>query len=70
MTPPLVFAPENTRRLKHLCRLRIRRCLGRLRLRSPVFMSFLPLPRRLKDYLLYGDYDPDSQKGGMLGGGN
>uniref|UniRef100_A0A3Q2PVX5 Ankyrin repeat and SOCS box containing 14 n=1 Tax=Fundulus heteroclitus TaxID=8078 RepID=A0A3Q2PVX5_FUNHE len=48
---------ENARCLQHLCRLRIRRCLGRLRLRSPVFMSFLPLPERLKDYILYREYD-------------
>ncbi|XP_061796850.1 ankyrin repeat and SOCS box protein 14 [Nerophis lumbriciformis] len=48
---------ENARCLQHLCRLRIRRCLGRPRLRSPVFMSFLPLPGRLKDYVLYREYD-------------
>ncbi|XP_027859545.1 dynein heavy chain 12, axonemal isoform X1 [Xiphophorus couchianus] len=48
---------ENPRYLQHLCRLRIRRCLGRLRLRSPVFMSFVPLPERLKDYILYREYD-------------
>ncbi|XP_015250904.1 PREDICTED: dynein heavy chain 12, axonemal-like [Cyprinodon variegatus] len=48
---------ENTRCLQHLCRLRIRRCLGRLRLRSPTFMSFLPLPERLKDFILYREYD-------------
>lgn len=45
------------RSLQHLCRLRIRSRLGRLRLRSPVFMSFLPLPPRLKDFLLYREYD-------------
>uniref|UniRef100_H2SGL2 Ankyrin repeat and SOCS box containing 14 n=1 Tax=Takifugu rubripes TaxID=31033 RepID=H2SGL2_TAKRU len=55
--PDICRLQENARRLKHLCRLRIRRCLGRLRLRSPVFMSFLPLPGRLKDYLLYREYD-------------
>ncbi|KAM6927283.1 dynein axonemal heavy chain 12 [Xenentodon cancila] len=48
---------ESARCLKHLCRLRIRRCLGRLRLRSPVFMSFVPLPDRLKNYILYREYD-------------
>ncbi|KAM9364896.1 dynein axonemal heavy chain 12 [Pholidichthys leucotaenia] len=48
---------ENTRCLKHLCRLRIRRSLGRLRLRSPIFMSFLVLPERLKDYILYQEYN-------------
>ncbi|XP_062825945.1 ankyrin repeat and SOCS box protein 14 isoform X1 [Anolis carolinensis] len=47
----------NTRSLKHLCRLRIRKCLGRLRLRCPVFLTFLPLPNRLKEYILYKEYD-------------
>ncbi|XP_077428936.1 dynein axonemal heavy chain 12 isoform X2 [Vanacampus margaritifer] len=52
---------ENARCLQHLCRLRIRSCLGRLRLRSPVFMSFLPLPPPLKDYVLYREYDLHDQ---------
>lgn len=67
---PCVSAPppENTRRLKHLCRLQIRRCLGRSRLRSPVFMSFLPLPGRLRDYILYREYDMHGQKSGISGG--
>lgn len=47
----------NPRSLKHLCRLKIRKCMGRLRLRCPVFMSFLPLPNRLKAYILYKEYD-------------
>ena len=47
----------NPRSLKHLCRLKIRKCMGRLRLRCPVFMSFLPLPNRLKAYVLYKEYD-------------
>ncbi|KAM9444339.1 dynein axonemal heavy chain 12 isoform 1-T2 [Clarias gariepinus] len=55
--PEICRIQENTRCLKHLCRLRIRRCLGRLRLRAPVFMSFLPLPNRLKEYILYKEYD-------------
>ncbi|XP_070696464.1 dynein axonemal heavy chain 12 [Pempheris klunzingeri] len=55
--PDICRLLENTRSLQHLCRLRIRRCLGRLRLRSPVFMSFLPLPERLKDYILYREHD-------------
>ncbi|KAM4741288.1 ankyrin repeat and SOCS box protein 14 [Anableps anableps] len=58
---------ENPRSLQHLCRLRIRRCLGRLRLRSPVFMSFLPLPERLKNYVLYREYDLLGQQGSSLG---
>ncbi|KAL0978823.1 hypothetical protein UPYG_G00176190 [Umbra pygmaea] len=48
---------ENPRCLQHLCRLKIRSCMGRLRLRAPVFMSFLHLPARLKDYILYREYD-------------
>ncbi|XP_076850435.1 dynein axonemal heavy chain 12 [Brachyhypopomus gauderio] len=53
---------ENARCLQHLCRLKIRRCMGRLRLRAPVFMSFLPLPHRLKEYVLYREYDLYGQK--------
>ncbi|XP_030275123.1 dynein heavy chain 12, axonemal isoform X1 [Sparus aurata] len=55
--PDICRLQESARCLQHLCRLRIRRCLGRLRLRSPVFMSFLPLPERLKDYVQYREYD-------------
>ncbi|KAF4024010.1 hypothetical protein G4228_015792 [Cervus hanglu yarkandensis] len=51
------FILTNPRSLKHLCRLKIRKCMGRLRLRCPVFMSFLPLPNRLKAYVLYKEYD-------------
>ncbi|XP_044881296.1 ankyrin repeat and SOCS box protein 14 [Mauremys mutica] len=47
----------NPRSLKHLCRLKIRKCMGHLRLRCPVFMTFLPLPTRLKEYILYKEYD-------------
>ncbi|XP_062401097.1 dynein axonemal heavy chain 12 [Sardina pilchardus] len=56
---------ENVRSLQHLCRLRIRNCLGRLRLRAPVFMSFLPLPDRLKEYILYREYDLYGQRNKM-----
>ncbi|XP_055468364.1 ankyrin repeat and SOCS box protein 14 [Psammomys obesus] len=51
------FILTNPRSLKHLCRLKIRKCMGRLRLRCPVFMSFLPLPNCLKTYILYKEYD-------------
>ncbi|KAM4858492.1 ankyrin repeat and SOCS box protein 14 isoform X3 [Urocitellus parryii] len=51
------FILTNPRSLKHLCRLKIRKCMGRLHLRCPVFMSFLPLPNRLKAYILYKEYD-------------
>uniref|UniRef100_A0A4W4FAJ7 SOCS box domain-containing protein n=1 Tax=Electrophorus electricus TaxID=8005 RepID=A0A4W4FAJ7_ELEEL len=53
---------ENVRCLQHLCRLKIRRCMGRLRLRAPVFMSFLSLPHRLKEFILYREYDLYRQK--------
>ncbi|KAJ8016092.1 hypothetical protein DPEC_G00003560 [Dallia pectoralis] len=55
--PEICHIQENVRSLKHLCRLRIRENLKRLRLRSPVFISYLPLPPRLKDYLRYREYD-------------
>ncbi|XP_016143645.1 ankyrin repeat and SOCS box protein 14-like [Sinocyclocheilus grahami] len=56
------FFTESVRCLQHLCRLKIRACLGRLRLRAPIFMSFLPLPDRLKQYILYKEYDLYAQK--------
>lgn len=54
---PISSILANPRSLKHLCRLKIRKCMGRLHLRCPVFMSFLPLPNRLKAYVLYKEYD-------------
>ncbi|XP_034535658.1 dynein heavy chain 12, axonemal-like [Notolabrus celidotus] len=65
--PDICRVQENARCLQHLCRLRIRQCLGRLRLRSPVFMSFLPVPGRLKDYILYREYDLYGQQSNTLG---
>ncbi|XP_058844901.1 dynein axonemal heavy chain 12-like isoform X2 [Acipenser ruthenus] len=55
--PEIQQIQQSPRCLKHLCRLQIRGCLGRLRLRAPVFLTFLPLPNRLKDFLLYREYD-------------
>ncbi|XP_048879143.1 dynein axonemal heavy chain 12-like [Brienomyrus brachyistius] len=55
--PDICRIQENTRCLKHLCRLKIRDCLGKLRLRAPIFMNFLPLPKSLKDYIQYREYD-------------
>uniref|UniRef100_A0A9J8ACC7 Ankyrin repeat and SOCS box containing 14b n=1 Tax=Cyprinus carpio carpio TaxID=630221 RepID=A0A9J8ACC7_CYPCA len=55
--PEICKIQENARSLKHLCRLKIRDCLGRLRLRAPVFISFLPLPASLKDYIRFKEYD-------------
>ncbi|KAE8293584.1 Ankyrin repeat and SOCS box protein 14 [Larimichthys crocea] len=59
--PEICHIQRNARSLKHLCRLQIREHLSRLRLRAPVFISFLPLPPRLKDYLRYKEYDVFSQ---------
>ncbi|KAM4721107.1 ankyrin repeat and SOCS box protein 14 isoform 2-T2 [Rhinophrynus dorsalis] len=59
--PEINYISTNPRSLKHLCRLKIRKCMGRLHLRCPVFMSFLPLPNRLKDYILYKEYDLHGQ---------
>ncbi len=53
----VLCSSENARSLKHLCRLKIRDSLGRLRLRAPVFISFLPLPPSLKDYIRFKEYD-------------
>ncbi|KTG35932.1 hypothetical protein cypCar_00032830 [Cyprinus carpio] len=60
--PEICAIQENVRCLQHLCRLKIRACLGRLRLRAPIFMSFLPLPDRLKQYILYKEHDLYAQK--------
>ncbi|CAN9515515.1 unnamed protein product [Ophioblennius macclurei] len=56
---------RNARNLKHLCRLKIREHLRRLRLKAPVFINFLPLPPRLKDYLRYKEFDVYS-RGSMV----
>nr|XP_057908684.1 dynein axonemal heavy chain 12 isoform X2 [Doryrhamphus excisus]XP_057908685.1 dynein axonemal heavy chain 12 isoform X2 [Doryrhamphus excisus]XP_057908686.1 dynein axonemal heavy chain 12 isoform X2 [Doryrhamphus excisus] len=48
---------KNARTLKHLCRLQIREHLDGLRLRASVFINYLPLPSRLKDYLCYKEFD-------------
>ncbi|XP_062924120.1 dynein axonemal heavy chain 12-like isoform X1 [Mobula hypostoma] len=53
----ITYIMRNPRSLKHLSRLKIRKCMGRLRLRCPVFMTFLSLPRRLKEYILFREYD-------------
>ncbi|XP_068561366.1 dynein axonemal heavy chain 12 [Cebidichthys violaceus] len=55
--PEICQVQRNARGLKHLCRLRIREHLSRLRLRAPIFINFLPLPQRLKDYLRYKEFD-------------
>ncbi|XP_069795732.1 dynein axonemal heavy chain 12-like isoform X5 [Narcine bancroftii] len=53
----ITYIMQNPRSLKHLCRLMIRQCMGRMRLRCPVFMTFLSLPRQLKEYILFKEYD-------------
>lgn len=55
--PEICAIQESPRLLQHLCRLCIRRSLGRLRLRSDTFMSFLPLPQPLKNYILFKEYE-------------
>ncbi|XP_068604001.1 dynein axonemal heavy chain 12 [Brachionichthys hirsutus] len=55
--PEICHIQRNARSLTHLCRLRIREHLSSRRLRSPVFINFLPLPPRLKDYLRYKEFD-------------
>ncbi|XP_051776980.1 dynein axonemal heavy chain 12-like isoform X2 [Erpetoichthys calabaricus] len=54
--PEICHIQENPRCLMHLCCLKIRKCVGRLRLRAPFFMAFLPLPDRLKKFILYKDF--------------
>uniref|UniRef100_A0A3Q3CJJ1 Ankyrin repeat and SOCS box containing 14b n=1 Tax=Haplochromis burtoni TaxID=8153 RepID=A0A3Q3CJJ1_HAPBU len=63
--PEICHIQRNVRSLKHLCRLRIREHLKRLRLRAPAFINFLPLPPRLKDYLRYKEFDIYS-RGSMI----
>uniref|UniRef100_A0A3P8R8L2 SOCS box domain-containing protein n=1 Tax=Astatotilapia calliptera TaxID=8154 RepID=A0A3P8R8L2_ASTCA len=63
--PEICHIQRNVRSLKHLCRLRIREHLRRLRLRAPAFINFLPLPPRLKDYLRYKEFDIYS-RGSMI----
>ncbi|KAM4562377.1 dynein axonemal heavy chain 12 isoform 2-T2 [Odontesthes bonariensis] len=55
--PEICHIQRNARSLKHLCRLRIREHLRLLRLRGPVFINFLPLPPRLKDYIRFKEFD-------------
>ncbi|XP_056604831.1 ankyrin repeat and SOCS box protein 15b [Triplophysa dalaica] len=48
---------RNPRRLKHLARLVIRRQMMLRRLNDPEFMSTVPFPPALKNFLLYKEYD-------------
>ncbi|XP_067383332.1 dynein axonemal heavy chain 12 [Channa argus] len=63
--PDICHIQRNARSLKHLCRLRIREHLRCLRMKAPVFINFLPLPPRLKDYLHYKEFDVYS-RGSMV----
>lgn len=47
----------NPRDLQHLCRLVIRKRIAQRRLNNPRFMSALPFPPALKNYLIYKEYD-------------
>lgn len=49
--------PGNPRQLKHLARLVIRRQMMLRRLNDPEFMSMVPFPPALKNFLLYKEYD-------------
>ncbi|XP_077435298.1 dynein axonemal heavy chain 12 [Vanacampus margaritifer] len=55
--PQICHIQRNARSLKHLCRLQIREHLNQLRLKASVFISYLPLPPRLKEYLRYKEFD-------------
>ncbi|XP_077568877.1 dynein axonemal heavy chain 12 [Stigmatopora nigra] len=55
--PEICHIQRNVRSLKHLCRLQIREHLNGLRLRASVFIGYLPLPPRLKEYLAYKEFD-------------
>ncbi|XP_053107595.1 ankyrin repeat and SOCS box protein 15 isoform X6 [Hemicordylus capensis] len=48
---------ENPRPLKHLCRLKIRKCIGLERIQKLLSVKKLPLPPVLKGYILYKEYD-------------
>ncbi|XP_053262364.1 ankyrin repeat and SOCS box protein 15 isoform X1 [Podarcis raffonei] len=48
---------ENPRPLKHLCRLKIRKCMGLEGTQKPRSMNRLPVPPVLKAYILYKEYD-------------
>ncbi|XP_019724166.1 dynein heavy chain 12, axonemal isoform X2 [Hippocampus comes] len=55
--PQICHIQRNARSLKHLCRLKIREHLNGLRLKAPVFITYLPLPPMLKEYLRYKEFD-------------
>ncbi|XP_061496145.1 ankyrin repeat and SOCS box protein 15 isoform X2 [Rhineura floridana] len=48
---------ESPRPLKHLCRLKIRKCMGLERIQKQRSQKKLPLPPVLKAYILYKEYD-------------
>ncbi|XP_078076277.1 ankyrin repeat and SOCS box protein 15 isoform X1 [Mustelus asterias] len=55
--PEICDIIENPRRLKHLCRLKIRKHMGQRRLQDLTCLALLPLPPLLMDYILYKEYD-------------
>ncbi|MCJ8743109.1 hypothetical protein PDJAM_G00089970 [Pangasius djambal] len=55
--PEICDILRNPRCLQHLCRLAIRKRITLRRLNNPRFMSVLPFPPALKNYLVYKEYD-------------
>ncbi|XP_067907002.1 ankyrin repeat and SOCS box protein 15-like isoform X2 [Heterodontus francisci] len=55
--PEICDIMENPRRLKHLCRLKIRKHVGQRRLQNLACLALLPLPPVLVDYILFKEYD-------------
>ncbi|XP_052439332.1 ankyrin repeat and SOCS box protein 15-like [Carassius gibelio] len=55
--PDICETLRNPRSLKHQARLVIRRCMTLRRLNNPEYMSTVPFPPGLKNFLLYKEYD-------------
>uniref|UniRef100_A0A8B9J5J1 Ankyrin repeat and SOCS box containing 15b n=1 Tax=Astyanax mexicanus TaxID=7994 RepID=A0A8B9J5J1_ASTMX len=55
--PEICEILNSPRSLQHLCRLLIRTKMTPTRLNSPEFMSSVPFPPALKNYLIYKEYD-------------
>ncbi|XP_072528931.1 ankyrin repeat and SOCS box protein 15b isoform X2 [Salminus brasiliensis] len=55
--PEICDILRSPRSLQHLCRLLIRKKMTPRRLNSPDFMSAVPFPPALKNYLIYKEYD-------------
>ncbi|XP_066522979.1 ankyrin repeat and SOCS box protein 15b [Hoplias malabaricus] len=55
--PEICDILRSPRSLQHLCRLLIRKRMTLKRLNNPEFMSEVPFPPALKNYLIYKEYD-------------